>query len=121
MLVGDRELGFAADEFATKWGKAGTLLQPSAVYAPWQKGKAERKIRTICAIIRKTVLHLGVKGFQEMKMAGIEAASATNQRPGASGVSPGMMLFGRRLKLYGELYADGEPAYHHLDGNDPST
>ena len=121
MLVGDSERGFASEEFATRFGNAGTLFQPAAGYAPWQKGKVERKIRTICSIMRKTVLHIGCKGPQEMKMAGIEAAAAVNQRPGASGVSPGMMLFGQRLKLYGELYADGEPAYHHLDGNDPST
>ena len=42
------------------------------------------------------------------------------RRPGPSGVSPAMMLFGQRLKLYGELYADGEPL-HHLEGTDPST
>ena len=29
--------------------------------------------------------------------------------------------FGQRLKLYGELYANGEPAYHHLEGLDAST
>ena len=120
-LVGDSERGFASEEFAAKLGKAGTLFQPAAGYAPWQKGKVERKVQTLCSIIKKTVLHLGVKGPQEMKMACVEAASATNQRPGPSGVSPGMMLFGQRLKLYGELYADGEPSYHHLDGNDPST
>jgi len=121
VLVGDSERGFAAEEFASKLGKAGTLFQPSAGYAPWQKGKVERRISTICSIVKKTVLHLGLKGPQDMKLAGIEAAAAVNQRPGASGVSPGMMLFGQRLKLYGELYADGEPAYHHLDGQDPST
>ena len=80
-----------------------------------------RKISTSCLIVKKTVLHLGLKGPQDMKLAGIEAAAAVNQRPGASGVSPGMMLCGQRLKLYGEFYADGEPAYHHLDGQDPST
>jgi hypothetical protein len=56
-----------------------------------------------------------------MKFAGIEAVSALNHRPGVSGVSPGMMLFGQKLKQYGELYSNGEPAYHHLDGNDAST
>ncbi len=83
--------------------------------------KGGEKSETICAIIKKTVLHLGLKGEEDMKYAGIEAASAVNHRPGASGVSPGMMLFGQKLKLYGELYANGEPAYHHLDGNDASS
>ena len=32
-----------------------------------------------------------------------------------------MMLFGQRLKLYGELYAGGEPAGHHPDAHDPAT
>ena len=121
VLVADSERGFIAEEFAFKLGKAGTLFTPAAGYAPWQKGKVERKIKTICSIIRKTVLHLGLKGPEDMKLAGVEAAAAVNHRPGPSGVSPGMMLFGQRLKMYGELYADGEPAYHHLDGNDPST
>ena len=94
---------------------------PAAGYAPWQKGQVERKIQSLKSIIKKTVLHLGLSGQFDMKMAGVEAAASLNQRPGPSGVSPGMMLFGQRLKLYGELYKDGEPAYHHLDGNDAST
>ncbi len=121
VFVADSERGFAAEEFAGKLGKAGSFFQPAAGYAPWQKGKVERKVKTICSIIRKSVLHLGLKGAEDMKYAGIEAASAVNQRPGSTGVSPGMMLFGQRLKLYGELYANGEPAYHHLDGNDASS
>ena len=30
-----------------------------------------------------------------------------------------IMLFGQRLKLYGEMYALGEPVGHHPDGDDP--
>ena len=56
-----------------------------------------------------------------MRVAGVEVATSLNQRPGPSGVSAGMLLFGQRLKLYGELYANGEPAYHHLEGLDAST
>ncbi len=104
-----------------KLGRAGTLFVPAAGYAPWQKGQVERNNQSLKSIIRKTVLHLGLTGAYDMKMAGVEAAAALNQRPGASGVSPGMMLFGQKLKMYGELYQDGEPAYHHLDGNDAST
>jgi len=148
-LVADSERGLIAEEFAFKLGKPRTVLTLPAGYAPWQKGKVARKIRTMCSIIKKTVLHLGLAP-EEMKLAGIEAAAAMNQRPGVrtnssiceglvhkpfwrcfsqtpfeeespSGVSPGMRLFGQRLEMYGELYVDGEPAYHHLDGNDPST
>eukprot|EP00974_Lingulodinium_polyedra_P096028 9307108-Lingulodinium_polyedra.AAC.1 len=56
-----------------------------------------------------------------MRLAGIEAASAVNSRPGPSGISPSMMLFGQRLKLYGELYHEGEPIGHHPDGDDPTS
>ena len=66
------------------------------------------------------MLHLGLKGAQDMKTAGVEAATALNQRPGASGISAAMMLFGQRLKLYGELYANGEPV-HHLDEGPGTT
>ena len=44
VFVADGERGFAAEEFGTKMGRAGTLYIPSASYAPWQKGKIERKI-----------------------------------------------------------------------------
>ena len=90
------------------------MYVPSASYAPWQKGKVERKIRTFKESLQKAVLHVGVKGEKEAKTAGIEVVSAINQRPGQHGVSAAMMLFGQKLKLYGEIYADGEP-YHHID------
>ena len=121
VLVADSERGFIAEVFSEKLGKAGTLFTPAAGYAPWQKGQVERKIHSIKSIVRKTVLHQGCKGDAEMRIVGMKAASALNQRPGASGVSPGMMLVGQRLKSYGELYVDGEPAYHHLDGHDASS
>ena len=110
MFVADSERGFIAEVFAQKLGRAGTLFTPSAGYAPWQKGQVERKVNSVKSIVRKTVIHLGLKGSVDMKYAGIEAAYALNQRPGPTGVSAGMMLFGQRLKQYGE----GEPAYHYL-------
>ncbi len=119
MFVADNERGFSAEEFVTKLGRAGTFYQPAAAYAAWQKGKVERKIESFKAIVRKSVLHSGVRGT-EMKIAGIEAAASLNQRPGPTGVSPAMMLFGQRLKLYGELYANGEPTTHP-EGGDTST
>jgi len=118
-FVADGERGYSAEQFVTKLGKAGTFYQPSAAYAPWQKGRVERKIESFKAIVKKTVLHSGVNGT-EMKLTGIEAATSLNQRPGPTGVSPAMMLFGQRLKLYGELYANGEPMCHP-DGGDQST
>ena len=56
-----------------------------------------------------------------MLVAGIEAANAVNHRPGPTGMSPAMLLFGQRLKLYGELYADGDGMGHHPDGDDPNS
>ena len=35
-------------------------------------------------------------------------------------MSPSMVLFGQRMKLYGELYANGE-AVTHPEGTDAST
>ena len=56
-----------------------------------------------------------------MKLAGIEAVATLNQRPGPTGVSPALILFGQRLKLYWELYdANGDPSVHP-DGTDPTT
>ena len=116
-LVGDSERGFAALEFVEKLSRAGTLFSPAAAYAPWQKGKVERKVRSFKEATTKAVLHLGIKGPDEMRLAGIDVAAALNHRPGPSGISPGTMLFGQRMKLYAELYADGEPALHPLDNN----
>ena len=76
-------------------------------------------VQSVKKILTKMVMHSGLKA-EEMRTAGCEVASALNQRPGPTGVSPGMMLFGQRLKLYGELYADGRPA-SHPDGAGQST
>ena len=37
---------FAALEFVERLSRAGTLFSPAAAYAPWQKGKVERKVRS---------------------------------------------------------------------------
>ena len=120
MLVADGERGFASQEFVSSLAKAGTMYVPTAAYAPWQKGKVERRTESIKSIIRKVVLLHGLSGAADMRMAGIEAASAINSRPGPTGVSPSMLLFGQRLKLYGELYSGGEPVGSHPDGQDPN-
>ena len=41
IFAADNERGFNAEAFVTKLGRAGTLYQPIAGYAPWQKGKVE--------------------------------------------------------------------------------
>ena len=90
--MADNERGLASEEFAAKLGRAGTLFSPTAGYAPWQKGKVERRTQSFQSIVRKTVMHRN--GLpDEMKMIGLEAVAALNQRPGPTGVSPSMMLF----------------------------
>ena len=117
--MADNERGFSSEEFTNKLGRAGTLYLPTAGYAPWQKGKVERKIESFKTIIKKTVIHSGVTG-EEMRMCGLEAVATLNQRPGPTGVSAAMMLFGQKLKMYGEIYANGEP-HTHPDGTDRAT
>ena len=72
--------------------------------------------QTVRTVVRKSVIHRGLRGMSDMRAVGAEAASAINARPGPSGASAAMMLFGQRLKLYGELYAGGEPVGHHPEG-----
>ena len=66
---------------------------------------------------------MGLSGASDMIMAGWESAAALNQRPGPSGVSASMMLFGQRLRLYVELYSAGEqePIGFHPDGDNPES
>lgn len=112
VMIGDSERGFALELFVDKLGKSGVLLTPAAGYAPWQKGQVERKIESLKSIIAKVVFHRGLQGNEDMRLAGIEAASALNQRPGVTGVSPGMMLFRQKTKLYGEIMTGDGPMYH---------
>ena len=37
VFVANGEKGFAAEEFTSRLGRAGSLYVPSAAYAPWQK------------------------------------------------------------------------------------
>ena len=111
----------SGQSFTRALARSETEFDPAAAYATWQKGKVERKIEAVKAIIRKTVIFMGLKGRQDMLVAGIEAATAVNQRPGPTGVSPAMLLFGQKMKLYGELYVNGETAGHHPDGDDPNS
>ena len=57
---------------------------------------------------------------EEMNIIGIEVIQALNQRPGPSGISPAMILFGQKLKMHGEIYGkDG--TYTHPAGTEPTT
>ena len=60
-------------------------LAPSTIQLPGmlpsKEGKVERKIQSFKAIIRKTVMYRQCKA-DEMKVVGIEAATALNQKPG---------------------------------------
>ena len=96
--MADNERGLASEEFAAKLGRAGTLFSPTAGYAPWQKGKVERRIQSFQSIVRKTVMHRDGHP-DEMKIIGLEAVAALNQRPGPTGVSPSMMLFWAAFKV----------------------
>ena len=59
-FVADNERGFMAETFADSLGKAGTLYRPSAAYAPWQKGKVERKIESFKAIVKKFFVQISL-------------------------------------------------------------
>ena len=84
---------------------------PLAAYDPWQKGKVERRNATVRSIVRKSA-----------EIVGLEAAAAMNQRPGASGVSPTMTLFGQKMRFYGELYPDqSEEPVRHPNADDASS
>ena len=69
MLVADGEAGFAAEQFNESLTRIGTVMHPSAAYAPWQKGKAERKINAIKDILEKLVVQYQTGGVREMKVA----------------------------------------------------
>ena len=45
VFVADNERGFTAEVFAYKLGHAGTLFNPTAGYAPWQKGRWNERSR----------------------------------------------------------------------------
>ena len=119
--MADGEEGLTSEEFTDSAWKASTLHQTSVAYAPWQKGQCERMIQTMKGAIRKSVLRLGLAGPLDMRAVGFEAASASNQRPGPSGVSPARVFFGQRLRLYGDLYEGGRPTTRRPDAEEPQS
>ena len=48
-------------------------------------------------------------------MVGFEVASSLNHHPNETGVSPATLLFGQRVKLYGEVWHNGKPTTYHPD------
>lgn len=114
----DGERGFASAEFALALGRAGSRYVPPAAYTPWQKGRVERENTTVRSSMRKSVLHMGLRGADDMYLIGLEAAAAFHQREDSAEVPAAMMFFGQLLKLCGELYIDGEGLYH---ADDPSS
>ena len=57
--------------------QVGTMCVPTVAYAPWQKGVVERKIEPLKSIVRKSVVHLSVKGEREMSCS--DEISMNNQ------------------------------------------
>ena len=76
---------------------------------------------TVRGTIRRSVLHSGIQGEQAMRIAGFEAAAAINRRSGRFGVSPAMLLFGQRTKLYGEMCENGVASVVHPEVLDPAS
>ncbi len=76
---------------------------------------------TVRGTAGRSDVHVGLQGVEDMRLAGIEAASAISHRPGASGASPALLLFGQCAKLFREMYEDGVPAAAHPEADDPST
>ena len=68
---------------------------PPAAYSPWQNGDFERMNTTVLGTVGRCVDH--------------------------SGVSPAMMLFGQRTKLYGEMYEDSVVSGVHSEAQGPAT
>ncbi len=103
---------------AAEIGRAGTQYAPPAAYSSWQTGRVERMSAAVRGTIRRTAVHMRLR---REACWSHEAAAAINHRPGASGVSPALFLFGEPAKLLGETYADGVPAARHPEADDPST
>jgi len=121
ILVADAEGGISSQHVASVVGRAGALhvLPPRTRLG--KKAGRKRRIQQPKAVVKKAVIYRGTQGPEEIAVTGREAASAISQRPGISGLSPHMMLFGQRLRLFGDLNANGEPAGHHPGGDDPAS
>ena len=113
VVVCDNERGLVSSAFVDRLAASGTLLWPTAAYAPWQKGRIERRIGALKETIRKLVMQKALTTNQQVTMVAHEAAQAYNQRLGPGGFSPAQRLFGTRARVYGELYHQGESVGWH--------
>ena len=115
VMVSDNERGLIGEAFVTKLSRSGTVLWPTAAYAPWQKVRVERRIAAAKDDMRAIIMERGLKTGTAMKTVAYEVAHAYNQRPSASGFSPATRLFGTRARAYGEIYKNGEHLGWRLD------
>ena len=61
-------------------------------------------------------MHVGVPEAADMKVTAYEAVAAMSSRAAASDISPSMMVFVQKSKLYGELYKGGQTHSFHPSG-----
>jgi len=121
VLTTDNERGLISQEVVDKLSVSGTVLWPTAAYAPWQKGRVERRIHALKDTIQAVIMHKGLRGQCELEAAAMEAAHAYNSRPGGSGFTPGQRLFGTRPRAFAEVYRNGEHQGWHPSALDAGT
>ncbi|CAK0872907.1 unnamed protein product [Prorocentrum cordatum] len=112
-FVTDNERGLVSGSFVDALSRSGTAYDPTAAYAPWQKGKVERKIQEAKNVMRKTIRHGAYAGIEDMRTLAWEAASVLNHFPGQCGYSPSLLLFGQKMTLVGECWHEGKAVTYH--------
>ena len=121
VAISDNERGLIAADWVDKASQAGTHVWPTAAYAPWQKGRVERRISAMKDTMRALIMQRGLAGAETMQLCAQEAAHAYNQRPGGCGFSPAQRLFGTRPRAYGDLYQNGEKVGFHPEAVDTGS
>ncbi|CAK0825609.1 unnamed protein product [Prorocentrum cordatum] len=94
-FVTDNERGLVSGSFVDALSRSGAARDPTAAYAPWQKGKVERKIQEAKNVMKKSIRH------------------ALNHFPGQCGYSPSLLLFGQKMKFVGECWHEGKAVSYH--------
>jgi len=121
VAVSDNERGLISAEWVEKTSQSGTHVWPTAAYAPWQKGRIERRISALKDTMRAVMMHRALSGAEAMQVCAQEACHAYNQRPGGCGFSPAQRLFGTRPRAYADLYHNGESAGYHPEAVDTGS
>ena len=57
--------------------KLGTHIWPTAAYAPWQKGRVERRIGAIKETMRALIMHRGLSEYRSLKAVCAQLLSAS--------------------------------------------